>query len=83
MGSCDGNEVKVLGYKPHRVWQKHKVGNASSKYDFNPEQFEKDVEEHRKKSEKLWNDFVKWMQENEVDPKSIRWMWMRYLEDFE
>ena len=73
----------VLTYKPHRVWQRHKVGNASSKYDFNPDQFEKDIEEHRVRSEKLWKDFVGWMKQNEIDPKRIRYLWMRYLEELD
>lgn len=71
-----------MDYKPHRVWQVHKVGNASSKYDFNPGQFEKDIEVHLEKSERLWNDFVEWMRKNEIDPKKLRYLWLRYLEEF-
>ena len=60
------------------------IGEPSSKYgyDRNGEQFDRDIAEAAARFEALWNDFVKFMQDRNVDPRTLRRLFIRYLEEF-
>lgn len=60
------------------------VGELSSKYAYDKDgtQFEADILAQIKRSEQLYNDFVKFMKERNVIPSELRTMFTRYYEDF-
>lgn len=41
--------------------RRHRVGEVSSKYAYQPELFERDLKQHAAESEALWQDFRAWM----------------------
>ena len=51
-----------------KAMRPHKVGEVSSKYGLNPQQFTADVERKHQRHEQLWGDFVNFMETNNVDP---------------
>lgn len=58
------------------------VGEVSSKYGYNPEKFDEDIQRHYEESERLYNEFKDWIREKKVDPRMFRVMFMRYYEEF-
>lgn len=64
--------------------RKHGIGDPSSKYGYDRtgEQFEKDVQANRERSEANWKAFVEFMQSRKVDPRQFRDMFIRYYEEF-
>lgn len=67
-----------------RVADKNKVGETSSKYGYQGggERFISDLQEHEKRHEFLWGEFVKFMKSNNVRPSELRAMFTRYYEEF-
>lgn len=66
-----------------RQWIKnHRVGEVSSKYGYNPEQFDKDLEERKARSDMLWNDFVHWLKLHEITPDDARGLFRRLYEEY-
>ena len=61
-----------------------KIGETSSKYGMpgGGEQFEKDIQAHLEKAEALWKDFMQFMEDHNVDPRDLRWLFTRYYEEF-
>lgn len=48
-----------------KQWFKsHRVGEVSSKYGYNPGQFDKDLDARKARSEALWKDFLGWVKEH-------------------
>ena len=64
--------------------RKNGVGDPSSKYGYDRDgsQFNADIEANAEKYQKLWYDFVEWMQSKDVDPRIFRCMFTRYYEEF-
>ena len=62
--------------------RRHRVGEVSSKYGYQPELFERDLEQHAAESEALWQDFRAWMIERKVDPERLRFLFLRLYEEF-
>ena len=61
-----------------------KVGEPSSKYGYpgGGEQFEKDIAQKAAEADALYSDFVQWMKERGVNPEMVRFMFVRFYEDF-
>ena len=58
------------------------IGEPSSKYGYNPEKFNEDMQRHADEIEALYNDFKNWMIKKNVDPMKFRGLFRRYYEDF-
>ena len=67
-----------------RTAKKNGVGETSSKYGMpgGAEQFEKDIQAHLDKAELLWTDFIQFMEDHNVDPRDLRWLFTKYYEEF-
>lgn len=64
--------------------RKNGVGDPCSKYGYDRDgsQFIADIQANEEKYEKLWSEFVEWMQSKDVDPRIFRSMFTRYYEEF-
>ena len=62
--------------------KRHRVGEVSSKYGYNPEQFDKDIESRKAKSDALWADFLGWMKGRGVTPGEARGLFRRLFEEY-
>lgn len=60
----------------------HRIGEPSSKYGYQPELFDRDVERRQQESEELWREFRAWMVEHQVDPEKLRYLFLRMCEEF-
>lgn len=60
----------------------HRVGEVSSKYAYQPELFERDMQLHIEGSQRLWGLFRAWMIDNKIDPEKCRYMFVRLCEEF-
>lgn len=60
----------------------HRVGEVSSKYGYNPEQFDRDIEARKARSEALWADFQKWTKLHEITPDEARGLFRRLFEEY-
>ena len=66
-----------------RQWIKsHRVGEVSSKYGYNPEQFDKDMEARKARSDALWEDFLEWMKLHGITPDEARGLFRRMFEEY-
>ena len=66
-----------------RQWIKnHRVGEVSSKYGYQPERFDKDLEKRKARSDALWMDFNAWMIEHSVTPDEARGLFRRLFEEY-
>ena len=64
--------------------KKRGVGEVSSKYGYDKDgsQFEADIKAHQERSEALYKSFVEWMKAQNVVPDDLRYIFVRYYEDF-
>lgn len=60
----------------------HRVGEVSSKYGYNPEQFDKDLDTRKDRSDALWADFLGWMKQHEITPDEARGLFRRMFEEY-
>lgn len=60
------------------------VGEVSSKYGLpgGGEQFERDIARHIAESEALYDEFVEWMKDHQVNPSTVRSMFVRFYYEF-
>lgn len=58
------------------------VGEVSSKYGYDPDQFTKDIENDQLRYAELWDAFVQFMKSHNVDPREFKAMFLRYYEEF-
>lgn len=66
-----------------RQWVKnHRVGEVSSKYGYNPERFDKDMEAYKARSDALWADFIDWVIGKGLTPEDARGLLRRLLEEY-
>lgn len=66
----------------HKITTARRVGEVSSKYGYQPELFERDLEQHATENEALWQEFRAWMIERKVDPEKLRFLFLRLWEEF-
>lgn len=68
----------------NRTARKNGVGEPSSKYGYpgGGEQFERDIVQKFEEAETLYQKFVNWMKEQEADPETVRYMFIRFYEDY-
>ena len=66
----------------HKITSSHRVGEVSSKYGYQPELFERDLEQHAAESEALWREFRAWMIERKINPERLRFLFLRLWEEF-
>ena len=62
--------------------KRHRVGEVSSKYGYQPEQFDKDLEARKARADVLWADFNRWMIEHSVTPDEARGLFRRMFEEY-
>lgn len=62
--------------------KRHRVGEVSSKYGYNPEQFDKDLEARKTRSDALWADFLGWMKGHGITPDEARGLFRRMFEEY-
>lgn len=66
----------------HKITSSRRVGEVSSKYGYQPELFERDLEQHAAESEALWKEFRAWMMDRQMDPEKMRYLFLRLYEEF-
>lgn len=66
----------------HKITTSRRVGEPSSKYGYQPELFDQDLERRQQESEALWQEFRAWMVERQVDPEKLRYLFLRLWEEF-
>lgn len=66
----------------HRISTSRRIGEPSSKYGYQPELFERDLEAHAAENEALWQEFMEWMIERKADPEKMRYLFLRLWEEF-
>ena len=62
--------------------KRHRVGEVSSKYGYNPEQFDKDLEARKARSDALWADFLGWVKAHGLTPEDARGLLLRLREEY-
>ena len=62
--------------------KRHRVGEVSSKYGYNPEQFDRDLEARKACSDALWADFIDWVIDKGLTPEDARALLRRLLEQY-
>lgn len=66
-----------------KQWIKnHRVGEVSSKYGYNPQQFDKDLKARKARSDALWADFLEWMKQHSATPDEARGLFRRLYEEY-
>jgi hypothetical protein len=60
----------------------HRVGEVSSKYGYNQEQFDKDLEARKDRSDALWVDFLEWMKLHGITPEDARKLIIRLYDEY-
>ena len=55
---------------------------VSSKYGYNPGQFDQDLEARKARSDALWADFLGWMKGHEITPDEARVLFRRLFEEY-
>jgi hypothetical protein len=68
----------------NRTAKRGGVGEVSSKYGYpgGGDQFERDIVEKAEEAEALYQKFVNWMKEQEAEPETVRYMFIRFYEDY-
>ena len=66
-----------------RQWiKRHRVGEVSSKYGYNPEQFDQDLEARKARYDALWAGFLEWMKLQGITPDEARGLFRRMFEEY-
>ena len=60
----------------------HRVGEVSSKYGYNPKQFDIDIAARKERSDALWEDFLAWMKIHGITPDEARGLFKRLFEEY-
>lgn len=66
----------------HKITTSRRVGEPSSKYGYDPDQFDRDMERRKRESEALYQEFRAWMMERKVDPEKLRYLFLQLWEEF-
>lgn len=62
--------------------KRHRVGEVSSKYGYQPEQFDKDLEVRKDRADAMWADFMEWMKLHGITPDEARGLFVRLHEEY-
>ena len=62
--------------------KRHRIGEVSSKYGYNPGQFDQDLEARKARSDALWEDFLGWMKLHGITPDEARGLFRRLFEEY-
>ena len=62
--------------------KRHRIGEVSSKYGYNPGQFDQDLEARKARSDALWADFLGWMKLHGITPDEARVLFRRLFEEY-
>ena len=67
-----------------RVAKSGKVGETSSKYGYpgGGDLFVEDLARHAAESQALYEEFVEWMKSRQIDPDTVRSMFVRFYYEF-
>lgn len=62
--------------------QRHRIGEVSSKYGYQPEQFDEDLKKRGERSNRIWEDFQSFVKDHDMTPDECRTMFVRFYEEF-
>ena len=62
--------------------KRHRIGEVSSKYGYNPGQFDQDLEARKARSDALWAGFLEWMKLHGITPDEARGLFVRLHEEY-
>lgn len=62
--------------------KRHRIGEVSSKYGYQPEQFDRDLENRKLRSDLLWGEFLKWMKQHGITPDEARGLFRRLFDEY-
>ena len=62
--------------------KRHRVGEVSSKYGYQPEQFDKDLEVRKDRADAMWADFMERMKLHGITPDEARGLFRRMFEEY-
>ena len=62
--------------------KRHRVGEVSRKYGYQPEQFDKDLEVRKDRADAMWADFMEWMKLHGITPDEARGLFVRLHEEY-
>ena len=62
--------------------KRHRIGEVSSKYGYNPGQFDQDLEARKARSDALWSDFLGWVKAHGLTPEDARGLLLRLREEY-
>lgn len=62
--------------------KRHRVGEVSSKYGYQPEQFDKDLEVRKDRADAMWADFMERMKLHGITPDEARGLFVRLHEEY-
>lgn len=65
-----------------KITTSRRVGEVSSKYGYDSDQFDRDMERHQRENEALYQEFREWMMERQVDPEKLRYLFLRMWGEF-
>ena len=67
-----------------KIAKPNEIGDPCSKYGYvgGGEQFIKDMQAGEERSIKLWNDFIAFMKDHNVDPRDMRTLFTQYYEEY-
>lgn len=68
--------------RKNKTIRSSRIGEPSSKYGYNPEKFNEDMQRHAEESEALYSEFRNWIIEKNVDPMKFRGLFRRYYKEF-
>lgn len=68
--------------KDRKINVKRSVGEVSSKYGYQPEKFDEDIQRKALEAEALYSEFKEWMHTKNVDPRMFRLLFVSYYEEF-
>ena len=62
--------------------KRHRVGEVSSKYGYQPEKFDEDIMRRADASQKLWENFLAWAHDHNLTPDDCRRLLIRLYDEF-
>lgn len=65
-----------------KVMRNRRIGEPSSKYGYQPEQFERDLQAKYERSETLWENFMQFVKDNDMSLCDVSQIFRRFYKEF-
>lgn len=62
--------------------KKRKVGEVSSKYGYQPERFDLDMQRHKERMDSVWSDLIRFAKDRGLTPDDLRYLLIRLYEEY-